>query len=73
MQNQDNAAVSTSIFLLAGLGLASGYCANEALAQIECMARRLLRAGDATRQQSSADGAAAIDIALGGRNTPRSR
>lgn len=47
MQTQDNAAVSTSIFLLAGLGLASGYCASEALAQIESVARQLLRSGDA--------------------------
>ena len=45
-QTQDHAAVSTSIFLLTGLGLASGYCASEALAQIEAVARRLLRAGD---------------------------
>jgi hypothetical protein len=36
-------AVSTSIFLLAGLGLASGFCATDALAQIEAVATRLLR------------------------------
>ena len=35
--------VSTSIFLLAGLGLASGFCATDALAQIEAIATRLLR------------------------------
>jgi hypothetical protein len=35
--------VSTSIFLLAGLGLASGFCATDALAQIEAVAARLLR------------------------------
>ena len=35
--------VSTSIFLLAGLGLASGFCATDALAQIEAVATRLLR------------------------------
>jgi hypothetical protein len=35
--------VSTSIFLLAGLGLASGFCASDALAQIEALAARLLR------------------------------
>jgi hypothetical protein len=35
--------VSTSIFLLAGLGLASGFCATDALAQIEAVAVRLLR------------------------------
>jgi hypothetical protein len=36
------AMASTSIFLLAGLGLASGFCATEALAQIEAVAKRLL-------------------------------
>jgi hypothetical protein len=35
--------VSTSVFLLAGLGLASGFCAGDALAQIEFVATRLLR------------------------------
>ena len=49
MQTQDNAAVSTSIFLLAGLGLASGYCASDALSQIESVAKSLLRAGDGAR------------------------
>jgi len=34
---------ATSIFLLTGLGLASGYCAGEALAKIESVASRLLR------------------------------
>jgi hypothetical protein len=44
VQNQGAAAtVSTSVFLLAGLGLASGFCATEALAQIEFVATRLLR------------------------------
>ena len=37
------ATVSTSIFLLAGLGLASGFCATEALGQIESVAKRLLK------------------------------
>jgi hypothetical protein len=39
--------VSTSIFLLAGLGLASGFCATDALAQIEAVATRLLRSAGA--------------------------
>jgi hypothetical protein len=44
VQNQDSAtAGSTSIFVLAGLGLASGFCAIEALGQIEAVATRLLR------------------------------
>jgi hypothetical protein len=38
--------VSTSIFLLAGLGLASGFCAADALAQIEVLAKRLLRSSE---------------------------
>jgi len=47
VQNQGGAAtVSTSVFLLAGLGLASGFCASDALAQIEAMATRLLRRSD---------------------------
>lgn len=38
--------ISTSIFLLAGLGLASGFCAADALAQIEVLAKRLLRSSE---------------------------
>lgn len=34
---------STSIFLVAGLGLASGVCASDAIGQIEALSRRLLR------------------------------
>jgi len=37
------ATISTSVFLLAALGLASGFCAREAVAQIERVATRLLR------------------------------
>ena len=37
------ATASTSVFLLAALGLASGFCAREALAQIEATAKRILR------------------------------
>jgi hypothetical protein len=44
VQNQNGAgSVSTSIFLLAGLGLASGFCASEALGVIESIASKLLR------------------------------
>jgi hypothetical protein len=44
VQSQGGAATaSTSIFLLAGLGLASGFCATEALGQIEFVATSLLR------------------------------
>jgi hypothetical protein len=55
---QDSATtVSTSVFLLAALGLASGFCAREAVAQIEFWARKLLRGGDAPgkRNASPAD------------------
>ena len=47
--------VSTSVFLLAGLGLASGFCATDALAQIEAVAKRLLRSSgpDANRGRSA--------------------
>jgi hypothetical protein len=41
--------VSTSIFLLAGLGLASGFCATQALATIESVAMRLLRSSGEVR------------------------
>ena len=44
VQSQGGAATaSTSIFLLAGLGLASGFCATEALGQIDFVAISLLR------------------------------
>jgi hypothetical protein len=44
MQTQNGAStISTSILMLAGFGLVSGYCASEALAQIESMASRRLR------------------------------
>ena len=44
VQSQGSAAtVSTSVFLLAGLGLASGFSAKEALGQIDFAATRLLR------------------------------
>jgi hypothetical protein len=55
VQNQ-NGAVSTSIFLLAGLGLASGFCATEALGQIEFVATRLLRnSGSGANNGGAAD------------------
>jgi hypothetical protein len=42
--SQDAATtVTTSIFVLAGLGLASGFCASEAVRQIEFVATRILR------------------------------
>jgi hypothetical protein len=57
VQNQGGAAtVSTSVFLLAGLGLASGFCATDALAQIEFVATRLLRSsGREANGSKSAD------------------
>ncbi|GGF03662.1 hypothetical protein GCM10011611_06410 [Aliidongia dinghuensis] len=44
IQNQNGSAtISTSVFILAGFGLASGLCATEALGQIQSVAIRLLR------------------------------
>jgi hypothetical protein len=40
---QDATTVSMSVFVLAALGLASGFCAREAFAQIERVATRLLQ------------------------------
>ena len=61
VQSQGGAATaSTSVFLLAGLGLASGFCATEALGQIELIATRLLRI--------SGRGA---DVATTGNSTPK--
>ena len=61
VQSQGGAATaSTSVFLLAGLGLASGFCATEALGQIELIATRLLRiSGRGT------------DVATTGNSTPK--
>jgi len=42
-QSQTGGVASTSIFLVAGLGLASGVCASDAIGQIEALAKRLLR------------------------------
>ena len=42
-QSQTGGVASTSIFLVAGLGLASGVCASDAIGQIEALAARLLR------------------------------
>jgi hypothetical protein len=50
VQNQGGAATaSTSVYLLAGLGLASGFCATQALATIESVAMRLLRSSGEPR------------------------
>jgi hypothetical protein len=61
VQDQGAAASgSTSIFLLAFLGLVSGLCANDAISQIETASARMLRRNQrfvATRlQQLIADG-----------------
>ena len=58
VQSQGGAATaSTSIFLLAGLGLASGFCATEALGQIEFVATRLLRSSGPGANSDTADNA----------------
>ena len=50
------ASASTSIFLLAGLGLASGVCASDAIARIEELARSLLRPAE-RKNEPGADAA----------------
>ena len=47
-QNADT-TLTTSIFVLAALGLASGFCAREAVAQIEFAATRILRRAEGGR------------------------
>jgi hypothetical protein len=49
------AVASTSIFLLAGLGLASGVCANDAIGQIEALARRMLRRSPDDHEKTTSD------------------
>ena len=44
-----NTTLTTSIFVLAALGLASGFCAREAVAQIEFVATRILRRAEGGR------------------------
>ncbi len=54
--NQDNATTaSTSVFLLAALGLASGFCAREAVAQVEFAAMRILRRAESGRDDSQSE------------------
>ncbi len=56
VQSQGSAAtVSTSVFLLAGLGLASGFSAKEALGQIDFAATRLLRTAGRGANSDAAD------------------
>jgi hypothetical protein len=58
VQSQGSAAtVSTSVFLLAGLGLASGFSAKEALGQIDFAATRLLRTAGRGANIDTADSA----------------
>ena len=58
VQSQGSAAtVSTSVFLLAGLGLASGFSAKEALGQIDFAATRLLRTAGRGANSDTADSA----------------
>jgi hypothetical protein len=53
--NQDAATtVTTSIFVLAGLGLASGFCASEAVRQIEFVVTRIPRRSEGGGNTSDA-------------------
>jgi hypothetical protein len=51
-QSQTEGVASTSIFLVAGLGLASGVCASDAIGQIEALARRVLHRSQADDQKT---------------------
>src|SRR5262249_29161194 len=51
--SQTESTASTSIFVLAALGLASGVCASDAIGQIEALAARVLRrSGQASSPQT---------------------
>jgi hypothetical protein len=69
VQDQPGGTASTSIFLLAGLGLASGFCATEALAQIEFVATRLLRRGQRDEKGSAGTPRGAAPDREGGANS----
>lgn len=69
--SQDNAiTASTSVFLLGALGLASGFCAREAVSQIERVATRLLRGsqGDQAGNKSATDSPGPTTAAAGDAN-----
>jgi hypothetical protein len=51
-QSQTGGVASTSIFLVAGLGLASGVCASDAIGQIEALAKRMLRRSSDDREDN---------------------
>ena len=51
-QSQTGGVASTSIFLVAGLGLASGVCASDAIGQIEALAKRMLRRSPDDREDN---------------------
>jgi hypothetical protein len=55
---QTEGTASTSIFVLAALGLASGVCASDAIGQIEYLAARVLRrSGQVSSPQTSTESA----------------
>ncbi len=59
-------ALSTSIFVLAALGLAAGFCAREAVGQIEFVASRMLRGSATDREEGKpAVGGETGEIATG--------
>jgi|GEM_PF-1529146 hypothetical protein len=57
---QDSTMVSTSVFVLAALGLASGFSAREAVIQIQRMTLRLLRGAESGRDGGGTAGPPAI-------------
>jgi hypothetical protein len=67
----EDATVSTSVFVLAALGLASGFCAREAVAQIERAAAKLLQgAEEASDKSGKTNAGRAASPVAGGAHAP---
>lgn len=70
-QSPTGGVASTSIFLVAGLGLASGVCASDAIGQIEALARRILhRSPDDQESNKPAADPPLLAAPTGGDATP---
>jgi len=59
---QTEGTASTSIFVLAALGLASGVCASDAIGQIEALAARVLRRSGQESSPQTPTGAAPLPL-----------
>jgi len=60
--SQTEGTASTSIFVLAALGLASGVCASDAIGQIEALAARVLRRSGQASSPQTPTGAAPLPL-----------